>query len=60
MHKEKNNQKLQIFKALYLKINKHYCIAVIQIHKRDSVVQIRMHLLTSDFGLSTRGERHNS
>ena len=26
----------------------------------DSVVQVRTHLLVSDFGSSTRGERHNS
>ena len=26
----------------------------------DSVVQVRTHILTSDFGSSTRGERHNT
>ena len=32
----------------------------IQIHRRDSLVQIQTVLLTSNFGSSARGERHNS
>ena len=37
-----------------------YANHTIQIHKQDSVVQVRTVLLTSDFGSSTPGERHNS